>query len=77
MRATYRHPVAAIIPMALTLAMIAIILSRVGALVPLGGAIVLMFAIASAVGVMVWAILFALRRSGVHRLSEVRTWTRH
>jgi len=28
-------------------------------------------------GAAVWALVFALRRSGVHRLSEAETWTRH
>ncbi len=74
MRASYRHPVAGIVLMALTLAVIAVILTDVGAIVPLGGAIVLLCATASAIGVIIWAILFALRRSGVHRLSQVRTW---
>jgi len=33
--------------------------------------IALMLAVVYAVGVVVWAILFALHRSGVHRLSEI------
>lgn len=32
------------------------------------------FAIAWAAGVIGWAVLFALRRSGAQRLSDVETW---
>ena len=33
-----------------------------------------MFAIVAAAAIIGWAILFALRRSGIHRLSNVQTW---
>jgi hypothetical protein len=35
------------------------------------------FAMMFLAAVSVWAVLFALRRSGMHRLSKVQTWQDH
>jgi ABC-type proline/glycine betaine transport system permease subunit len=35
------------------------------------------FALMFVAAVTVWAILFALRRTGMHRLSNVQTWQDH
>ena len=75
MRREYRHPVAAIVMMALTFGVIAVIQAQVGALRLFGFSLFVMCALAVGLGVMVWAILFARHRAGVHRLSDVRTWT--
>lgn len=40
----------------------------------LPGFTAMLFAIVAAVAVIGWAILFALKRSGVHRLSNVQGW---
>lgn len=42
--------------------------------VPLPGGILVMLAIAYVVGIAGWASVFAMRRSGVQRLSRTETW---
>ncbi len=75
MRNGYRHPVASIVMMVLSFLGIALMLGRTGILVPIGSAVVLILAFTALIGVLVYALLFALHRSGTHRLANVRTWT--
>ncbi len=74
MRNGYRHPLAGIILMGLVFGLIAVFFVITGNIVPFarGVAMLLGGAAAAASGIML--ILFALGRTGVDRLAEVRTW---
>ncbi len=77
MRNGYRHPVTAIVLMVLVFGLIAMVFAMTGGIAPFGRAILLMFAAAIVVATLTVLILFALRRAGVQRLAEVRTWPRN
>ncbi len=74
MRNNYRHPVAGIFLMVLILAAIAGLFVMLGSIAPFGQALVLVIASSGVIAGAVMLILSALRRTGVHRLAEVRTW---
>ncbi len=74
MRNGYRHPVAAIVVMILVFALIAAFFGMTGNVAPFARAVLLMFAAGGVAATIVILILFGLRRAGVQRLAQVRTW---
>ncbi len=74
MRNGYRHPVAGIVLMVLLFGLIAIVFTMTNSIAPFGRAVLLLFAAASVAATVTVLILFGLRRAGVQRLAEVRTW---
>ena len=74
MNCKFRYPLASIVLMAVTFALILIQLAQTNALLPIGGAVLLMLVGAYAGGAVVWLILQATNRAGSCRFAEVRTW---
>ncbi len=75
MRNGYRHPLAGTILMVLLFALIVMFFVMTGNIASFGRALIVIFVAAAAVAAaVVMLILWALRRAGVHRLAEVRTW---
>ncbi len=74
MRNGYRHPVAGIVLMVLLFGLIAVFFVMTGNIAPFGRGVALILAAAIVAAGLVTLILTALRRAGVHRLAEVRTW---
>ncbi len=75
MRNGYRHPLAGTVLMALLFALIGVVVFvMTGSIVPFGSAVLLIFVAGIATAAIATLIRFALRRTGVHRLAEVRTW---
>ncbi len=77
MRNGYRHPVAGTILMALVFALLLIFFVSTRSIAPFGRSVALMFGAAIGAATLVTLVLFALRRAGVHRLGDVRTWPQH
>lgn len=69
-----RYPLSSLAFMVLTLGVILVVLTKAKAIIPIGGAVVVVFAGTCAVAAVAWAVLFALRRAGVHRLAQAQTW---
>ncbi len=74
MRNGYRHPLAGTVLMALLFGLIGIVFVMTGSIVPFGRAVLLVFVAGIAAAAIATLIRFALRRTGVHRLAEIRTW---
>ncbi len=77
MRNGYRHPVAGTILMALVFALLLIFFVSTRSIAPFGRSVALMLGAAIGAATLVTLVLFALRRTGVHRLGDVRTWPQH
>lgn len=74
MRNGYRHPAAGIVLMGLVFGLITVVFVITESIVPFAGAVAMLLGGAAAAASGVMLILFALGRTGVHRLAEVRTW---
>ena len=77
MRNGYRFPISNILAMSLAFAVIVYILAKNGMLTYIGVSFLLAFGITVAIAVTVCCVLVATRRSGAHRLSEVRIPTQN
>ncbi len=77
MRNGYRHPVAGTILMALVFALLVIFFVSTRSIAPFGRSVALMLGAAIGAATAATLVLFALRRTGVHRLADVRTWPQH
>ncbi len=74
MRNGYRHPLAGTVLMAILFGLIGIVFVMTGSIVPFGRAVLLIFVAGVAAAGAATLIRCALRRTGAHRLAEVRTW---
>ncbi len=77
MRNGYRHPLAGTILMALVFALLIIFFVTTRSIAPFGRSVALMLGAAIGAATIVTLVRFALRRTGAHRLAEVRTWPQH
>ena len=76
MRSPSRYPIAAIVLMLMICWLIGVLFLWSGALVSIGRALVLMLLLSCVIGALSWVFLYAMRRSGVHRMSQTQTWPR-
>ncbi len=74
MRSKCRYPTASIVVMIMTLGLILVLLTKAQAIIPIGGAIILVLAFTYVVAAVVCGVRFALGRAGVHRLAAAETW---
>ncbi len=74
MRERCRYPFTAIFFMALICAVIGAVMLKVGMLAQYGRTFLLMLVAGIVAAAVVSAILLVLRRAGVNRLSDLRTW---
>ena len=74
MRERCRYPFTAIFFMALIFAVIGVVMLKVGMLAQYGRTFLLMLVAGAVAAAVVSVVLFALRRAGVNRISELRTW---
>ena len=72
MRNGYRFPTSNIVSMLLAFVVIVYILGRTGMLLSFGGSFLLTFVMGALVAAIVCCVLAATRRSGAHRLAEIR-----
>lgn len=75
MRNGYRFPISNILAMTLAFVVIVYILAQTGMLISLGGSFLLGLVITALIAAIVCCVLVATRRSGAHRLSDIRIST--
>ncbi len=74
MRERCRYPFTAIVFMALICAVIGVVMLKVGMLAQYGRTFMIILVAGTMAAAVVTAVLLALRRAGVNRLSQLRTW---